>query len=238
MGFFMEIIKQLLELQELDNDISKLYDMQKILPQKVTFKLEELEKRKKILLQFDEDLKKLKVQQKDQEGSLASLEDIIEKKQAQLNKVKSNREYTALLQEIETNKSEKYQIEEKIIKSMEDIELKNSEKEEIKKKIVSMEEEFSKYKAEIDKSVLDIEEELKALVKKYSIRHKEAKKINREMLEIYEKIMDRRNGNAIVPVKDNACGFCHIKLKPNQVATLNNEQIIFCHECMRIIYNL
>ena len=61
--------------------------------------------------------------------------------------------------------------------------------------------------------------------------------IDPKMLKEYERILHSRDGLAMVAVKDNSCGGCHM-LVPPQVINLiiMYEHIITCEVCNRILY--
>ena len=61
--------------------------------------------------------------------------------------------------------------------------------------------------------------------------------IDARLLSQYERILKSREGLALVPVMNNACGGCHMGLPPQVVnETQQHEKWIVCESCARILY--
>ena len=61
--------------------------------------------------------------------------------------------------------------------------------------------------------------------------------IDPKMLQEYERILHSRGGLAIVTVKDNSCGGCHMLVPPQVINLIQMyEHIITCEVCNRILY--
>ena len=61
--------------------------------------------------------------------------------------------------------------------------------------------------------------------------------IEARLLSQYEKILKSREGLALVPVVNNACGGCHLGLPPQTInEILQHEKLIVCESCARILY--
>ena len=96
----------------------------------------------------------------------------------------------------------------------------------------------------IDRDITDrkkVEEELKqiesSLAKLDSDRSQLVARINKNNLSKYERILYGKDGLAMVPVKNEACGGCHLNLPPqviNEIKMLR--ELIFCESCARILY--
>ena len=57
------------------------------------------------------------------------------------------------------------------------------------------------------------------------------------MLQEYEKILHSRDGLAIVTIKDNSCGGCHMLVPPQVINLIKMyEHIVTCEVCNRILY--
>ena len=162
------------------------------------------------------------------------LDETSKKYKQQLLTVKTNREYSALLTEIEAVKREKEELEESIIQNMEKnealsagIKEKSSRLEELGKQRLSK------------KGELDLR--LKKLGKEVSIRKREREKltgeVNRPTLKLYERIMNSRVNRAVVPVRSGCCGGCFAHVPLQKVADIRKGgQIYTCDSCGRIVY--
>ena len=183
----------------------------------------------------ESELKLLKVTIREAESKIAVLDETSKKYKQQLLTVKTNREYSALLTEIEAVKREKEELEESIIQNMEKnealsagIKEKSSRLEELGKQRLSK------------KGELDLR--LKKLGKEVSIRKREREKltgeVNRPTLKLYERIMNSRVNRAVVPVRSGCCGGCFAHVPLQKVADIRKGgQIYTCDSCGRIMYS-
>ena len=148
----MQLLDLFLQLQALDTEMFQLYDSKERLPLKLEKSKKKLEEEEKKLTQCEESLKKIKVRMMDEEGSMASLESGIQKKRIQLNQIKTNKEYAALVQEIENNQKQKGIIEENILRLMEESAHNQARKEEQQKKVAEMETEYKQCELDVQQT--------------------------------------------------------------------------------------
>ncbi len=227
-------IKKLIELQNLDADI---YALKRDLRQKPEYlaKLKsDFENKKATLKAHEEQYKNQQAIHKALEGDLKSQDDAIAKANAQLSVLKTNKEYTAKLTEIEHVKADKSQVEEKLINSYDALDAAKSNVD--KEKIVVADEE-KKYLAEkktVEDSIAVLEDRIKVLT---SQRAMILPSVPKSSLGRYERVLEHTDGLAIVPVKDGVCGGCYMNV-PAQVANQikMNKELVFCETCARIIY--
>ena len=63
-----------------------------------------------------------------------------------------------------------------------------------------------------------------------------SKSIDSNIMQVYQK---RRNENVfpvLVPLNGNSCGGCHMELPFANITKLNEEGVITCEHCRRIVY--
>jgi uncharacterized protein len=169
-----------------------------------------------------------------EEKEVAGVQTRLAKYKDQLLEVKTNREYTAMLHEIETAQNDIRTREDRILEVMmesdelnaaikkSDAELKAAEKE-IAAERATLETEMTRLQAEIDKTTAE--------------REKLVADIDRHVLSIFETTAKGRKGVAVAEAKDGLCTICHVRLRPqvfNEVR--KNESIIQCDSCRRILY--
>lgn len=158
----------------------------------------------------------------------------LKKTKERLLEVKTNKEYQAMLKEIEGIGEKNSEIEDGIIFFLDEIDaakggLKNAESE-----LENFRTTYEKDKKEIEKELGLIGSEVARLIKEMEDIRGE---INSEILERYDKIKKHRNGSAVVSVWKGVCEGCHMNLPPqmyNEVQRL--EDIMQCPFCSRIIY--
>ena len=230
----MEVMEVLLKLQELDLDLNKIQAEHDSIPAQMGEIEADYNELNADIEEQESELKLLKVTIREAESKIAVLDETSKKYKQQLLTVKTNREYSALLTEIEAVKREKEELEESIIQNMEKnealsagIKEKSSRLEELGKQRLSK------------KGELDLR--LKKLGKEVSIRKREREKltgeVNRPTLKLYERIMNSRVYRAVVPVRSGCCGGCFAHVPLQKVADIRKGgQIYTCDSCGRIVY--
>ena len=227
-------IKVLVELQKFDSEIYRLKQELSQQPSQKKRSEEELEKKKTKLKYLDDAQKSLQRKQKDKENDLLSREEKIKKLQAQLYQLKSNKEYQTMELEIKRLKADKSLLEEEILKLLDEVDAARAklikEKELLEKEEKAFKaaaETLNKRASEIQVSTAEREEKRKAY----------APNVEAKLIAQYEKILKNREGMALVPVRNNSCGGCHIELPPQVVNEIQlQDKWIICESCARILY--
>jgi len=230
-----EEIRKVVQLQELDTQIQNFTIKKDIkLPKNIEDLKDELEKEKKKLSIFEEEIKKLQVKRKDKELELASKEENVKKAQTQLYQLKTNKEYQAKLSEIASLKADVSILEEEIIKILDEIEKVERQFKEEREKFSLKEKEFKEEEAKIKGEIKEIEVKIKNLQDKRNILVKE---IDKNILSKYEQLLRTRSGLAVTPVENENCGACHIRLTPQTINEIKMyKDLVFCENCVRLLY--
>ncbi len=230
-----EQINVLIDLQKIDIEI---FDLEKELsqkPEQKKFVEEAFEKQKADLKIAEDALKTLKMNLKERENDLSSKEQGIKKFEGQQMLVKTNKEYSALTQEIKTLKADCSLYEDDILRIMDEID-KGKKKVESETKILGEKEEIKKKTiAEITSRSKEIEDKLTA---RRSEREQFVPKTDKSTLVQYDKILKKREGKAIAAVNGLTCGACHITLTHQTVNEIKiKDKMIQCESCQRILYD-
>ncbi len=152
----------------------------------------------------------------------------------QLMAVKTNKEYTAMLHEIQVAEEQIRSEEDKILEIMEEIEIKEKElkgeEQEMHKKVAEMQAGIKK----TNESAPALESELEKL------RQDKAQmesRISADLLSRYRRIADARKGIALAEAKDELCSACHVRIRPQMYAELlRTDSIHSCDSCSRILF--
>ena len=168
------------------------------------------------------------------EGDLAMVETRISKYQGQLMEVKTNKEYTAMLSEIETVKNERGGIETRILQEMEAADaLERS----IREKEIELAAEQRKVSAALE--VLGREQEgLEAQNARLDAERKEVEGgLPRELVTEFVRISRGRGGLAVARVVAGLCQGCSVRIQPRVFQLVRkNEALIHCDSCKRYLY--
>jgi uncharacterized protein len=227
-------IKKLVEIQAIDVEAFRLKTELKEKPSEVEALQAEFEAKKARLKTLEDQVKSTLVKQKDYEGELKAKEDAIVKADGQLSQLKTNKEYSAKLLEIESIKADKSLIEEKILLGFDQIEEVRKALENEKQVVASYEKDFQAKKKQIEDSLAVADDQLKV---KESQRARLTPEVRPDILGRYERIMNNKEGIGIVPVRNNTCQGCFMHLTEQAVNQIRiNDQLICCDMCARILY--
>lgn len=230
-----EQIKKLLKLQRIDLQIEEALKKEKEIPkQKEKLKIQE----KRLAQEIEENeknYKRLILEQREKEKDVAQLQEQVKKLNAQLQNVKKNEEYQAMLKEIDDVKKQISLREEEVLNIMYKIDEANLFFLEQKKRIEAEIQQLREQEKRIDKEL----EEIVAERKELETQRAEAEKdIDAELLTQYTRIKQRRKtGPVVVPLKEEICSGCYMQITPQVVNELMaGDKIHTCRHCGRILY--
>lgn len=227
-------MNKLIVLQKIDKEIYDLKVLKAKIPEDIQELTQEFELKKATLKNLEDHKQKLQIKQKEKEVSLGSIEETIKKIHSQLGALKTNKEYQAKLTEIETLKADKSIIEEEILRSMDEIEEAKKNVEQEKSEVAKEEKGFQAKKNELDEKTKVVEQRIGKLESERSVLKP---CVDKTLLDRYEYVLQARSGVALVPVKDNSCQGCFLKV-PHQVVNeiKMHDKLISCESCARILY--
>lgn len=234
MSLYLEQIRQLVQLQGVDDEIHAVEQELSKAPQTVErltaeFAAAEAEKAKcddKMTLLLEQDKRvALEIEEDDAR---------IHKSKSKLMQVANSREYQAMAREmdsmektIHTREEERARIKEAIRSHTEDVEAADRTWETLKQ-------ELEEARASLDARMAEARAKLEVLEER---RAHAGSEIPRPVLERYEFIRRRLAHPVIVPVHDGICDGCHIAIPPQAFIDLQSGQkILNCPNCQRLIY--
>jgi predicted nucleic acid-binding Zn-ribbon protein len=224
----------LIQLQDCDNRIQAITNRKNKAPLKVQKLEDELNSADAKLLEDNKRFEALTKDRRTLEQEVQDLENKIEKSNEKLSLIKSNKEYTAALKEIEDLKNAINLTEDKVIQYMEEIEavericLANKDhQQEMKKDFEKKKEEVEIELAALDKDLKDLENE----------RTRFSQVVDQDLYKKYLFLKERKGGLAISPVIGGVCRTCNIGLPPQQFNELQKKDVLLtCPNCHRMIY--
>ncbi|HEV3217493.1 MAG TPA: C4-type zinc ribbon domain-containing protein [Vicinamibacterales bacterium] len=168
------------------------------------------------------------------EKEVATVQTRLAKYKDQLLEVKTNREYQAMLHEIETAQNDVKALEDRILDSMMESDELSAAVKKAETALKITEKEVGAERQLLDQEVTGLQAELD---RTGSAREKLAAEIDRAVLAIFEQVAKGRKGIAVAEARDGMCLICHVRLRPqvfNEVR--RNDSIIQCDSCRRILY--
>ena len=148
--------------------------------------------------------------------------------------IKSNKEYQAILKEIEDTQRTNAEKEDKILGFMEEIEGLNQEIQHKEKELSAVRARFEEEKRTVEGEVRQAEAEF-AEVEKH--RQDTAQAMDSELVARYEHLRVRTGGRAVAYVENTTCSGCHLNIPPQMYNELQRrDSLKHCPNCDRIIY--
>jgi predicted nucleic acid-binding Zn-ribbon protein len=176
----------------------------------------------------------LKKERRRIEQEVQELDQKIEKSTIKLSHIKSNKEYTAALKEIDDLKKAKFITEDKIIEVMEKIDGLEQGTAEQDRRLEELRAEAEKSKTQILQEIALLDRELATLEEK---RGSFIKGVEPDILRRYLFLHERKNGLAVSAVVTGVCQTCHLGIPPQKFNELiRGNALMTCPHCNRIMY--
>jgi len=229
-----EQLSLLIQLQEIDTKIRTQNEQKNRLPEILAL----LERRRVTLHEDVEKVKEaLQTAQKnkrDRDKDLEAGVQKVDKLKTRSSEIKNNKEYQALLKEIEAAEQENKAIEDDILGLMEKIDAAAGQiaaaERRAKDEAVGIAAEQTQHEASFAK----LDEEVKTMEEG---RQKSIAGVPKPLLAQYQKLLVTKAGIAIVEARGESCSGCYMSIPPQvYVNVKKNASIITCPNCNRILY--
>ena len=229
-----EKLKSLLALQAIDTRFDEITKEKKQAPTEVEILKKELDLLKSITERDIIALEELKKERRVVERELEEIEVKVKKSRSRLDEVKSNKEYQAVLKEIEDLKEFNFKKEEVAIKWMEDIETQERECAENSIRWEESQKIYDKKKEQCLKKMKEFDKESESLIED---RVKLAQKVDKDLLKSYDGLRNNLKGMVVVSAIEAVCQGCNLGIPPQQYNNLiKSDSLQNCPHCNRIIY--
>lgn len=229
-----EKISLLIQLQHCDNRMREIGKRKEEGPLKIRKAEDDLREAETKIEEERRKLEALKKERRQIEQEVQELDQKIEKSTIKLSHIKSNKEYTAAIKEIDDLKKAKFITEDKIIEVMEKTDGLEQEAVEQDRRIQGLRAEADKNKEQIlwelellDRELANIEEKRRSFIKD----------LEPDILRRYLFLHERKNGLAISAVVTGVCQTCHLGIPPQKFNELiRGNALMTCPHCNRIMY--
>ena len=230
-----EDLANLLKLQDVDAKIFRMKTSKENIPQEIE-EVENLLNDQRAQLEHSKSkVSDFEKQKKLLEGEIKVEEERILKDKGRLTQVKSNNEYHALLREIDNSRREISERETQIIKILENVDEGKQGMEEIDKSVANLEKELKEKKDELQIFLNNVDKDIKVYEEE---RKKYVDKINGPLLRKYHMIKNKKSyTDTLTRIEHNTCAACNMNLPPqmvNEVRAMTHVHI--CPTCERILY--
>ena len=150
------------------------------------------------------------------------------------NEVKTNKEFQAIVKEMDEAKKEITRNEDSALEMMQSIE-------DLSGKVVDLEKNVAERRAklEADKAVLqEANDKLKGRLEKLeAIRQIVRERVTPELLKKTEFLFEKQAGIAVSSVENGVCHVCHMNIPPQKFIELQRDEVLLqCPHCHRFLY--
>ncbi|MFH1024665.1 MAG: C4-type zinc ribbon domain-containing protein [Planctomycetota bacterium] len=230
----LDHLERLKAIQEIDREILALGETLEALPRA----LADEEQRVRLLGEEHaaavENVRTLRINVAALELDLRSKEDETAKLNVQLNQVKTNKEYTALMGAIQIHKTDIGKLEDILLAAMNEVEVADAAAKVVAGRVAAGQESLARKRGEIEAARRDAEARCAA---RKADRQNLAKDVDPAGLQQYERIFRGLRDAVVVPVEDGACQGCRISLRPQIISVLmGGKTLVTCPNCQRILH--
>jgi hypothetical protein len=228
-------MEKLIELQGIDTKLRDLNDLLGDLPSRVEELDQQEESIKNSLVEQKDRLKELEVEMHKRDVSIAQINDKINKFKDQLFLVTNNKQYDALMLEIDHLKEQRGTNETESIAFLEEKETLTESVESMESGLGELSQNLRVRREKLETAISQSAEEKSSLEQQ---RTEQVNGIDLNIVSVYDRVMKAKDGLAVVHLSDSSCGGCGARI-PAQTITEVRAKIVMhrCDVCGRFIYN-
>lgn len=231
-----EILKELLELQEVDTHLNAVRARLATFPKRLAEVQARIDASRAALDKSKESHSTTLKDRKRYELDVEQWKEKVRKYKDQAFQVKTNEAYKALQHEIEMAESEIAKAEDRLLEQMVSGEQYDRQVKSAEKNFKQVEEQIGGERNEIEAQKAVAEKEL---AQREAERAKAVKAIPEDLLDHYQRIAKRHGGIAVAEIRGEACSACGARIRPQVFQILRregNSDLYHCELCTRILY--
>ncbi len=223
----------LLSLQEIDDHLGELERSRIYLPEMIHNLEQEISDLENSIEESNTVSKESELEQKSLELEIETNKQELEKYQGQMKVIKTNKEYDALISEIDNKKREIADKEERVLTLMSQIDEHSEKLTDLNDSLKESRENNADQLATLRTQETNLQAKID---EKMEGRKNIAKDINRQIIGIYERVRKGKGGLVVVPVRKKSCGGCFKQIPPQRIQEIRRGDRIFaCESCGRIV---
>lgn len=234
------LLKGLIKLQSVENRLRVVQAKLTRCRRSVIFQENQLRTLQSALEAKKEEIQLTRVQSDRLEVELKSRDEHIAKYRAALNLAKTNKEYSAILTELNTNKADNSKLEAEILELMKTIESDEADCVEIQSQIDEQKKRVDDVRKNSATQAVELEQNVNRVQLEWNAA---AEGLSAEALEIFKRTAETYDGEAIAFAEQQdertgvySCGGCFMRT-PDEVVNqlMTHDDIIRCSNCSRIL---
>jgi hypothetical protein len=234
------VLSSLVNLQVIELNLRLEKKKLKKIHNSVAYQQQHIEQLKAALNAKHEEIKLTRLHYSKLELELKSQEEEISKYRLALNTAKTNKDYSAVLTQINTKKADKSKLEDQILALMNQIDNDQVACREIEGAIESESEKLVQVVEQSEEKKEAIEADISRLSDK---RQELTKDVPAKELAFFERLAQRYDGEVLAEITqvngrkgDHSCGGCYMTITLESVnALMTKDEVIYCPNCGRIL---
>jgi len=222
------------ELQELDFELSQIAGSSGKLEDELDQCRVERDRIQALVDDLADEMSQIDGQRKELKQSVLHEETIIARSEGRLPDIKTQKEYVAVLKEIDTAKATMRELTTKLEEFDGQYNALAEDRDGKEEELSGLQSEFDERSASINKDLADLAATKK---KKDATRDKLLEKLPRAIANRYRALSRRRGGMAVVEARQGTCTGCNMNLPPQLFnILLQSNEIQSCPHCSRLLY--
>ncbi|MBU1260680.1 MAG: hypothetical protein KJ757_03220 [Planctomycetes bacterium] len=235
------VLDALVKLQSVENNLRAARAKLTRSRRNVIIKENELRTFQKSLQAKQEEIQLTKIQADRLELELKSTEQTLTKYRAALNVAKSNKEYAAILTELNTTKADSSKVENQVLELMKNIDADQAQCDQTKQQIEQAKNDLAEIRKQTEEQAKKYEDEIAQIDHQWQ---QAARDVPAAALETFKRVAETYDGEAMaeIEIPDNrsgiyTCGGCFMTLTTETANTLmSRDEVLRCPNCTRILY--
>lgn len=229
-----EQIDTLVELQAIDTKTTQIEAYLKEVPLKIEELDAHIDEFGQTVAEQETALSELKKKYRDDEAGVKANQDLIRKSNQKLPAVKTNKEYQAILKEIEELRKKNSRIEDEMLTALDKMEAEEKQLSEKNEAFEKLKQEIQQEKDSLQEAYQTEKEKLDALKSDWD---KVSEKMDPQLLKRFLSVRAQTKNAAIVAAVNAVCQGCYMNIPPQMYNELQRiDSLKFCPHCHRIIY--
>ncbi len=229
-----EKMNLLRELQEIDQELAEIIAIRTRHESELQGLTADKERIQAMVDELSAQLDELQKEEAQLQQELLGEKDQIEKVEARLPEIQTQKEYVAVLKEIDMAKKASIETLAKTAEKEKEIAELQADLDEKQTELAAISEKSEARQAEVTELLKENDGKAEA---RQSTRDSLAKDLPKPLLRKYQQIFARRGGLAVTRVADGACLGCNMQLPPQQYNQLHRgTELQSCPHCNRLLY--
>jgi hypothetical protein len=227
-------IEKLLNVQRVDREIRFLEEARRLRPQELADEKRKVAAHSAALEAIQEAIKKTRLEANKGELEVKQKDAEIHKARVTLNTVKTNQEYAVIKEQIARHEEERGKIEDSVLQYLEEIDQLEERRKAAQKALSDQEKILARKESELAGVLAGIDAKVAA---HRAQRAQLAQAVDRDHLELYERILGHLQDFAISAVKDLVCQGCFTAVTRQDITVLMlGQELMQCRSCGRLLF--